>query len=76
MASQRPKSRTLTATINWALAACVALLMSSAYLLDGPDDIQTAQDVADDLRAAKRQAAIDLVATTARGTSAKAPKGV
>lgn len=25
-------------TINWMLAACIALLLSSAYLLDGPED--------------------------------------
>lgn len=25
-------------TTNWILAACIAMLLSSAYLLDGPDD--------------------------------------
>ena len=35
--------------ITWALAAIISLALSSAYLLDGPDDIATAQAVADDL---------------------------
>jgi hypothetical protein len=69
------KSRTLTTTINWSLAACVALLMSTAYLLDGPSDIQTAQAVADDLSDAK-QSAINSVATNASGASARHDKGV
>ena len=35
--------------ITWALAAIIAFILSSAYLLDGPDDIATAKAVADDL---------------------------
>ena len=35
--------------ITWALAAIIAFILSSACLLDGPDDIATAQAVADDL---------------------------
>lgn len=35
--------------INLLLASAIALTLSSAYLLDGPDDIATAQAVADDL---------------------------
>lgn len=39
--------------IQWAIAALVALLLSTSYLLDGPDDIATAQAVADDLASAQ-----------------------
>lgn len=35
--------------LNWAIAALVALLLSTSHLLDGPDDIAAAQAVADDL---------------------------
>ena len=35
--------------ITWALAALISAILSSAYLLDGPDDIATAQSVADEL---------------------------
>ena len=40
--------------INWTIAAGIAALMSTAYLLDGPDDIATAQAVADDLASITR----------------------
>ena len=40
--------------INWLLAALVSLVLSSSYLLDGPDDIATAQAVADDLASITR----------------------
>lgn len=65
------KSRTLTTTINWALAACIALMLSTAYLLDGPNDIETAQAVSEDLQQARRdakQSAINSVAANAGGT--------
>lgn len=51
--------------INWMLATLIALGMSSAYLLDGPDDIATAQAVADDLAAATK-----MVAANAQPTGA------
>ena len=40
--------------INWTIAAGIAALMSTAYLLDGPDDIATAKAVADDLASITR----------------------
>ena len=45
---------TRTRLITWALAAIIAFILSSAYLLDGPDDIATAQAVADDLSSITR----------------------
>jgi hypothetical protein len=42
--------------INWALAGLAALIMSSAYLLDGPSDYQAAVDTAASVRQAERQA--------------------
>ena len=44
--------------INWALAGLAALVMSSAYLLDGPSDLQAAADTAASLRQAERQAQV------------------
>ncbi len=41
--------------INWALAGLAALIMSSAYLLDGPSDHQAAIDTAAAERAARRE---------------------
>ena len=41
--------------INWALAGLAALVMSSAYLLDGPSDHQAAIDTAAAERAARRE---------------------
>ena len=35
--------------INWLMAIAIALTMSGAWLLDSPDDIATAQAIADDL---------------------------
>lgn len=43
-------------TINWLAALCVALLLSTSYLLDGPTDAQAAQAVADDLADAQQSA--------------------
>ena len=39
--------------LNWLIAACIAMLMACSYLLDGPDDIATAQAVAEDLQEAQ-----------------------
>ena len=36
---------------NWATALVIALLLSTSYLLDGPDDIATEQLVADEVAA-------------------------
>ena len=33
----------------WSAALAIALLLSTSYLLDGPDDIDTAQRVADEV---------------------------
>lgn len=43
-------------SLNIALAVLMALALSSAYLLDGPSPWATAQAMADDARAAQRQA--------------------
>ena len=37
--------------INWTLAVAAALVLSTAYLLDGPSDHQAAQDAAADAKA-------------------------
>ena len=42
--------------INWSIAGLIALVMSSAYLLDGPSDLQAAADAAASVRQAERQA--------------------
>jgi hypothetical protein len=41
---------------NWLYAAALALLLSTSYLLDGPDDIQTERAIAADLADAQAQA--------------------
>lgn len=43
--------------INWGLAALAALVLSTAYLLDGPSEIQAAIDAAADARATQREQA-------------------
>lgn len=57
------------ATINWLAATLIALAMSCAWMLDGPGDIEAAQDVAEDVADAQAQAAAQRVAT-ARQTQA------
>ena len=54
--------------MTWAMAALVALLLSTSYLLDGPTDTEAAQAVADDLAEAQ-QAATKLVAAPALSTA-------
>lgn len=57
--------------LNWLIAACIAMLMATSYLLDGPNDIATAQAVADDLRDAQHTAkrnATKIVAAPALST--------
>jgi hypothetical protein len=46
---------TRTAT-NWASALLIALLLSTSYLLDGPDDIATEATVALEVADAQAQA--------------------
>ena len=43
--------------INWTLAALTALVLSTAYLLDGPSDHQAAMDAAADAKATQREKA-------------------
>jgi hypothetical protein len=43
--------------INYALAALAALVLSTAYLLDGPSDHQAAMDAASDAKATQREQA-------------------
>ena len=39
----------MTALTHWTIAAVIGLLIAASVNLDGPDDVQAAQDVADDL---------------------------
>lgn len=48
----------MTRTINTLLSLLIAMGLSTSYLLDGPDDIATAQAVADDLKAATQTAQV------------------
>ena len=41
--------------INWTLAALTALVLSTAYLLDGPSDHQAAMDAAADAKATQAE---------------------
>lgn len=43
--------------INWTLAVAVSLVLSTAYLLDGPSDHQAAMDAASDAKATQREQA-------------------
>jgi len=43
--------------IKWTLAALTALILSTAYLLDGPSDHQAAMDAASDAKATQREQA-------------------
>lgn len=43
--------------INYSLAAITALVLSTAYLLDGPSDYQAAIDAAADAKATQREQA-------------------
>lgn len=43
--------------INWTMAVAVALVLSTAYLLDGPSDHQAAIDAAADVKATQREQA-------------------
>ena len=43
--------------INWTLAVAVSLVLSTAYLLDGPSDHQAALDAAADVKATQREQA-------------------
>jgi len=43
-------------TLNWALATLIALLLASAHLLDGPTELEAAQDSAADVQAAQADA--------------------
>lgn len=43
--------------INYALAVAVAVVLSTAYLLDGPSDHQAAMDAAADAKATQREKA-------------------
>lgn len=60
-------------TLNTLAALVIAALLSTSYLLDGPDDIATAQTVANDLHQAQRDAqanATKSVAATAHSMRA------
>ncbi len=61
---------TLHRTTNIALAVVIAIFLSSAYLLDGPSELDAMQATADSV-----QDAIDLAATHAYSTGARGQKG-
>lgn len=48
----------LTTAATWALAGATAFIMSCSWLLDGPGDVQAAQDVADEAATAEYAAAL------------------
>ena len=41
--------------INWTMAVAVSLALSTAYLLDGPSDVQAAIDAAADAKATQAE---------------------
>lgn len=47
-----------TRLLTWAIAAVIALLIASSYLLDGPSDIEAAQAVAADVQDAIQTAQV------------------
>lgn len=53
-----------TTRLNWLAATIIALLLASAHLLDGPSDIDAAQDVAADVQDAIQTAQLDQRNTT------------
>jgi hypothetical protein len=44
----RPPQAPGIVVANWCLAGAIAVILAAGYLLDGPDDIKTAQAVADE----------------------------
>jgi hypothetical protein len=50
--------------LNWLAAFILAMLLASAHLLDGPSDIDAAQDVAADVQDAVQTAQLDQRNTT------------
>jgi hypothetical protein len=63
----------MTRPTTWLTAALISLLLGSAHLLDGPSDIEAAQDTAsaaaDAAHAAKTQAHFERAASRACGAS-------
>lgn len=45
-----------TTRLNWLAAIIIAMLLASAHLLDGPSDIDAAQDIAADVHDAIKTA--------------------
>lgn len=48
-----------TTRLNWLAAIIIAMLLASAHLLDGPSEIDAAQDVAADVSDAIKTAQVD-----------------
>jgi uncharacterized membrane protein affecting hemolysin expression len=46
----------MTTITRWLIALCFALMLGCSWYLDGPDDTQAAQAVADDLADCVQQA--------------------
>ncbi len=50
----------LTNKFNWLMALMFAALLSTSYMLDGPDDLQTESAIAQDILAAQKAAEREL----------------
>ncbi|MHB8947532.1 MAG: hypothetical protein ACYC4S_00525 [Rhodoferax sp.] len=57
----------MTRLIEWLLVSLIALVLSSAYLLDGPSDLEAIQATADAKNDAIESAAMQPIDTGARG---------
>lgn len=57
----------MSAITRYLLASLIALLLSSAYLLDGPTELEAAQAVAEELHDAPKYVASKSDYTVARG---------
>lgn len=63
---------TTTTRLNWLAAIIIAMLLASAHLLDGPSEIDAAQDIAADVADAIQTAKGTQIASTHRTQLAQA----
>jgi len=63
---------TTTTRLNWLAAFIVAMLLASAHLLDGPSEIDAAQDIAADVSDAIQAAKGTQITSTHRTQLAQA----
>lgn len=61
------------AITRWVGAALLCLVLASAHLLDGPSDIEAAQDVAADVQDAQAQAAAQRLALQRQTQAGREP---